>query len=148
MIIEYLGGLSEIQKEICELSLPWISDNILGKRLSKNIQLDLCGENIKPLHGLCDVVEHKSNPRWFEIVMNDELKNHEFLLCLCHEMVHVKQFARNELSFRKNSWYWKGEKWESKIQPWEIEAEEKEKSLYGNMILALPELQNHIYSFK
>lgn len=49
-------------------------------------------------------------------------------LILCHEMVHLSQYMRGDLTFdiKKNSFTWKGNKYDSSIpykeRPWEKEA--------------------------
>jgi hypothetical protein len=87
------------------------------------------------------------NPREFTIEVDSALKMRTMLQTICHEMVHVKQYARNELDLgmdfelAKDGWgleakkysIWKGEKvgnldyWD---QPWEIEAHGRECGLF------------------
>lgn len=65
-------------------------------------------------------------PRDFEIEVNENLSEDDALLAICHEMVHVKQFARSELYYAGGDRIrWHGE-WVDDIpyekRGWEIEA--------------------------
>jgi hypothetical protein len=87
------------------------------------------------------------NPREFRIEVDSALKMRALLQTICHEMVHVKQYARNELDLgmdfdlaedgcglvAKKYSIWHGERvgnldyWD---QPWEIEARGRECGLF------------------
>ena len=71
--------------------------------------------------------------REFAIEIEKELGLREFVTALCHEMIHVKQGVRGELTEGfYGQQYWKGknhtgtEYWS---QPWEKEAYRKERKL-------------------
>ena len=70
--------------------------------------------------------------REFEIEIEKELGLREFITALCHEMVHVKQGVRGELTEATGQQYWKGKnhtETEYWSQPWEKEAYRKERKL-------------------
>ena len=82
-------------------------------------------------------------PREFELEIDSNLTAENFISCVCHEMVHVKQHARKELKddgkfFKK----WKGEEIlgiystteEYMNLPWEKEAYELQEILTNEFI--------------
>ena len=89
--------------------------------------------------GYCCPEEFFIRPKVFEIELKKTYIN-RMLLTLAHEMVHLKQFATNELRAK----YIKGEcitKWQGKVcdidnyedQPWEKEAYFLEEVLFCNL---------------
>ena len=71
------------------------------------------------------LVEIQDNNREFIIELEKKLCLYDFVTSLIHEMIHVKQYVRNELKDEGLTVFWKGEDC-SKIayskQPWEVEA--------------------------
>lgn len=97
------------------------------------------------VQGECVSEEDKKDPRWFTISLRGKKTDDDIIKTLAHEMVHVKQYMRNELSkqFRLScgglgiGTKWQGEWWEPKSHedsyfdsPWEIEAYGREVGLY------------------
>ena len=77
----------------------------------------------------------QENNRDFEIEIEKKLSFDEMVKTLCHEMVHVKQYARNEMTdnafkgvYRWRDRYIKENTSYSKL-PWEREAYRKQKTL-------------------
>ena len=69
------------------------------------------------------------NNRTFEIEVDKKLNINELVTTICHEMVHVKQYARNEMTdecVQNGNATWKGRKVNPKTVyyklPWEKEA--------------------------
>jgi len=79
--------------------------------------------------------ERLDRPREFEIEVHSKMKLRKVLETICHEMVHVKQYARGELyqGVRVNKYRWQG-KWVGNMdywdEPWEIEAHGREAGLF------------------
>lgn len=76
------------------------------------------------------------SPYSYVITLDADLDEVTQLQTLAHEMVHVKQFHRGELSERGPVFKWKGsvvdpKKVEYDDFPWEIEAEEMQQTLYS-----------------
>ena len=77
----------------------------------------------------------QDNNRTFEIEVQKGLTFDEIVKTVCHEMVHVKQYARNEMTDS----FWKGKmRWRNRFikkntsyskLPWEREAYRKQKTL-------------------
>ena len=84
--------------------------------------------------------------REFQIVMDNTVNPHTWIRTLMHELVHVKQYAKNEMAYyeRNHSLV----KWrQSKINvdnenywdlPWEIEAHGREEGLTQQFMVAFP----------
>ena len=78
----------------------------------------------------------QDNNRSFEIEIQKGLSFDEIVKTLCHEMVHVKQYARNEMtdSYLKRQMRWRNRFIKKNTSysklPWEREAYYWEKRLY------------------
>ena len=73
-------------------------------------------------------------PHSFEILLDSSLSRKDCLTTLAHELVHVKQFSRNELKFGHSIDTWCGKKYYHgaayESLPWEKEATKLETVLY------------------
>lgn len=68
----------------------------------------------------------------YDIVIDADLPTLELIKTVCHEMVHVKQGAKNELVESYGNKYqrtWKGIEYENEL-PWELEAYKLEDELF------------------
>ena len=82
--------------------------------------------------------------------LDSKLSMENLVQVIAHEMVHVKQFVRGQISFKGRSMYWLGNKViRSKINyydhPWEIDAWSKEKVLSAKIYKILAKLQDKHY---
>ena len=91
--------------------------------------------------GSCLMLENNRN---FEIEIETKLSFDEMVKTICHEMVHVKQYARNEMTdnafngaYRWRDRYIKKDTSYSKL-PWEREAYRKQKTLAKSYYNATP----------
>ena len=91
--------------------------------------------------GACIAIDRQSNPRFFEIEMENRLDNKEqYLTTLFHELTHMEQRLRGTHQMQYctrtcrtvNKWHGDVVSPETKYmdEPWEIEAYEREKLLY------------------
>jgi hypothetical protein len=76
-----------------------VIDFCVAKLLPKMTKLDIA---VMLSTDMNDILEDgfclaKTN-RQFEIDINGKLKGDDFITAICHEMVHVKQFAKGELA--------------------------------------------------
>ena len=136
MIIEVQGGskkrkeLAASLAEFCARKfMPRMSDSIYLKiDIIRNL-LDKEG-----VHGDCEWMDTDYRPKEFTIRLNSGDPDQEFFETLAHEMVHLKQFAKDELKYKcdnttrynktvypENISYWD--------MPWEIEAHGRERGL-------------------
>lgn len=111
---------------------------LLGKRLSNNIKVIVQNQKLKKLEwGYCGPTDyHNSRHREFEILLNNSAGKRIQIITLLHEMIHLKQYARDELKcFDSLNFRWLGRKVEIlpeeyETLPWEIEAHMSENILY------------------
>ena len=115
----------------------------------RNLSIDLEIETNLDAEGECVDEQGTRNPRWFTIRLKRQ-KIDGMIKTLAHEMVHVKQHAKNELQRGiviptrgglKISSKWQGEIWKPKRHednyfdsPWEIEAYGREVGLHHKWI--------------
>ena len=91
-------------------------------------------------HGLCELEDkieaHGKKYWWASIQLANTHNFHNIVQTFCHEMVHVKQFLRKELS--ANGMKWKGQPFSMNAnpfdEPFEIEAYTLEKVLYKKCV--------------
>tara|TARA_B100000927_G_scaffold288345_1_gene282794 strand:- start:649 stop:1110 length:462 start_codon:yes stop_codon:yes gene_type:complete len=71
----------------------------------------------------------------FQIAIDKKQKLYDLILTVCHEMVHVKQYARKELKedYPRTLWFNK-EYTDGRCYPWELEAWKMQKILAHNYI--------------
>lgn len=88
------------------------------------------------VEGFCTWIDSNYRPREFEIYLNANLTYNQFLTCLAHELVHVKQFAKGELmDYVSGDVKWHGKRMEEHSDqyhdfPWEIEARAFERVMF------------------
>lgn len=131
--IEVNGG-NKFQREICEKVIHHMISELLPRFRTLDITVEL--QNIKSeAIGFC--MMHDKNQ--FEIELDKKLSIKELVTALCHEMVHVKQFARKEMvnGMLNGVAKWKSKKisldtnyWDL---PWEKEAYRMEKKLANSV---------------
>lgn len=121
----------------------WCNIKLLGSRLSKNVNvvIKIVDKSIYTKHGLYGLTDVDSDDDWarprnFTITITNKFKLLRSLIIVAHEMVHVKQHARQELSYcgKTGSAKWYGKKVSTDMLdywdlPWEIEAHGREKGL-------------------
>ena len=123
--VEVIGGTAR-QKEYVESMVHYCIKMLMPRMKTLDITVKLCSP--KGAMGYC-LAEDK---RTFEIEVEVTLRLRRLLETLAHEMVHVKQYARNELHVEytncwKNEFYTKTDYWDC---PWEIEAHGRELGLF------------------
>ena len=117
------------QKIVNHLIRPGIAKNL-------NITVRIKDNNLDGCMGWCQPLDNHL-PRRFEIVLSSRLNKRTLMQTLAHELVHVKQFAQDELKFLVNSveprQRWHNERFDENTtywnQPWEKEARKMERPL-------------------
>lgn len=153
MQIDITGTTSKKLKAQLTEAAEFFAAQLLKPRTTQNITLDI--EIVKESDnlGACVDEDGTKNPRWFTISLAKESLG-EMIKTLGHEMVHVKQHAKNELRSAliiptarggkrprggeiKLVNIWKGEVWKPKGKqdgyfdsPWEMEAYATEVGLF------------------
>jgi hypothetical protein len=139
------------EKKLLEEAARFFAAQLMDPRMVRNITLDIEVYNNLEVEGECVDEDGTRNPRWFTIgLKNQDIK--EMIKVLGHEMVHVKQHAKNELQTGhavaargglKIYSKWMGQIWKPKGKehdyfdsPWEIEAYGREVGLYHKWVAA------------
>ena len=134
------------EKALLIEAAEFFAHQLMDPRMVRNITLDIEVRKNLDVHGECVDEDGVRNPRWFTIGLKLQDID-EMIKTLGHEMVHVKQHAKNELQtgvavatrggFKILS-KWQGEIWKPKGKedayfdcPWEIEAYGREVGLFA-----------------
>jgi hypothetical protein len=138
----YITGKAEnISNTEIRKAIFFYLKKLLGNSSAKKITLDIIIDkdllktyemyaNISPL-------EADPRPKHYEMEIDAKLSKKQFLISLAHEMIHLKQFAKNQMRDleSKKMTRWHGEYYvEDNIdywrRPWEVEAHKGERVLY------------------
>lgn len=146
----FITGMNRKARLMIAEATHFFAEQLLGKRLAKHIVLEIELVNKLDVVGECINEDDHKNPRYFTINLKRQKDIEEMIKTLAHEMVHVKQYARNELGkdliASKNGTFklstrWKGEPWSPGRNedayydsPWEIEAYGREVGLYAKYV--------------
>lgn len=129
-----------------EEAARFFASQLLHTRTINKIELDIEIENKLDVEGECISEDDHKNPRYFTIRLRKQPLN-EMIRTLAHEMVHVKQYAKNELGKElamarggkglRIVTRWQGEYWTPGTKedeywdaPWEIAAYGMEVGLH------------------
>ena len=143
-VIGMVGKRAEKAKLI--KAAEFFAAKLMDPRMVRNLVIDLEIRNNLDVMGECVDEEGIRNPRFFTIALKRQ-EIDEMIKTLAHEMVHVKQHAKNELQSGimvaargglKMHSKWKGEIWKPGRRqdayydsPWEIEAYGMEVGLFA-----------------
>jgi hypothetical protein len=143
MELNITGPVTEKQQRMIARAVDFFMDKLVTKRLKNKLYIDL--EVVKNLSATQGVMgdatweDENVRPKDFTVRVDWRGKNffEDTLVTLAHELVHVKQFARGEmtdlLSAKKVKWNGKRydrddvDYWDL---PWEIEAHGRERGLF------------------
>ena len=143
MIIS-IDGTGPRNADKLEEAARFFAAQLMHARTVQKLEIDLEVVRSLDVTGECISEDEHKNPRYFTIRLKQQ-PIEEMIRTLGHEMVHVKQYAKNELSkqFRvarggiRIGSKWHGEFWDPKSKedgywdaPWEIEAYGREVGLY------------------
>jgi len=140
MNVSVTGLRSKKQQKIFTKAAEFYASLLLNKRTAATVFLEINFKRVLDdcADGYCHFLSKATGFREFEIDIVKGLPLDETLITLAHEMVHLKQFATNELSGNQtpaNITRWQGRSVnENKVDywdlPWEIEAHGRERGLY------------------
>jgi hypothetical protein len=127
-IVEVVGG-NKGRREIAEKVVCWYINNYLNRFRTLDIKVALTNCFKNGAYGWC----MSNTRREFELEIDKSLNLYDFISTICHEMVHVKQYARGEMVPLPGG----KTRWKKKVfgdiayddSPWEKEAFRLEKSL-------------------
>ena len=127
MLIHVTGSTKD-KRALAQKTVAW-SIKKLGLNRMSSLNIDVILRKMKKdEYGYCNIIE--SN-RSFIIDVNKNVSLKDFVSTIIHEMVHVKQFARNEMSAYGMRWKTKTVSENTKYidLPWEKEAYKLEAKL-------------------
>ena len=145
--INTVGVVGKAKLKEIETAIRFFADQLMDPRIVKNLKIDVEIMSKLNAQGECVNEDGFRNPRWFTINLK-KLDIDSMIRTLGHEMVHVKQYAKNELmtDMRINvskgksilsATRWNGKVWSPKRKedeyfdsPWEIEAYGREIGLF------------------
>ncbi len=115
----------------------WMCSLLLSTKMTKNIIIKINLKKQNGLKGSTEPLDCLIKPREFEVCIDPSMSRDNILCTLAHELVHVKQFAKNELgaAVQGSRQKWNGDYIDyDKLNywdlPWEIEAYGREYGLY------------------
>lgn len=134
MKLSIRGKNDKMTKKEIRYMLNFFANILLGKRLSKNIFIQVDYTSLGPaLWGLSSPIDDERYSRDFSILIDPKLSKVKQIATLAHEMVHIMQFARGQFKLLHGDDYrWMGKKVTIKSykhMPWEIEAKRSERYL-------------------
>lgn len=134
MLIDVKGGTKK-QKRLAHKTLMISCYSLLSNKIFYDIEcmIHIC----KPegLYGSCTWEDRNIRPREFTIEIHKEMDDTDFITTICHEAVHLKQYARGELrelykGGHRLMWYDQDcTNLPYNTLPWELEASALENSL-------------------
>lgn len=126
----------KVPKVLVENAIKFYASKLLSEKLSSNITVFLRYKHFTRKYknhlGFCEA-QLGYSPRVFYITMCAPLTRNTFLEVLGHEMIHLKQFATNELRFYDGKMCAIArfqKKIYSKEEPWEKEPERRAPVLF------------------
>jgi len=120
MIIHVTGSTKD-KRALAEKTVAW-SIKKLGLSRMSSLSIDVVLRKMKENeYGYCNIVDNNRN---FVIDVNKNVTIKDLVSTIIHEMVHVKQFARNEMNGHNMQWKSKiiSEDTDYMDLPWEKEA--------------------------
>lgn len=120
MIIHVTGSTKD-KRALAEKTVAW-SIKKLGLSRMSSLSIDVVLRKMKKHeYGYCNIVDSNRN---FVIDVNKNVTIKDLVSTIIHEMVHVKQFARNEMNGHNMQWKSKiiSEDTDYMDLPWEKEA--------------------------
>jgi len=136
--IVVLGGTSKLRKSVLKAAVWMIYDQV-GDRVAPNIELEITlvdglVQN-EAVYGDCFAADcmRSIRPRYFEIRIDDMLELPTLLETLAHEVVHLRQYAKDQLyEYRNGDSRYAGKRYPKDCEdvPWEEEASALEQHIY------------------
>lgn len=88
----WVNGSNYYKRKLTERIVDFCIKKLVPRMKTLDIYIDL-DNNMDNADGYC----YSVNPREFVLSIDNRLKGDDFITAVCHEMVHVKQYAKGEL---------------------------------------------------
>lgn len=145
MIVRFMGyQISNRQKKTIERATALALEFLVSERLASTLDIqyhivkDLASE--EGVYGDCFCEDYERSPKYFDVRLSwtKAADIHIVVSTICHEMIHVAQYAQRRLRYLTRSNVVAFEKKHFDIKeveyyelPWEKEAYEKEDEVYA-----------------
>ena len=96
----YVKGGTKTQKKYARSIIDFCANKLMSKRLANSLIIKLHFTPLYEKHkqmGNCIWEDDSYRPKEFLLEIDADLKLRRVLQSVCHEMVHVKQFAKGEM---------------------------------------------------
>ena len=143
MALVSVSGGKKHQRNLAQDVAYWAIYELMHGNMGNNIEVDIELTDLYKREGLvgsCCWGEDNLMPRDFEIEVDKDLNDDELIKTVCHEIVHVKQYAKGELRERyvpKHDTFWKQRRannYKYDNMPWELEAWRLQEVLYRKYV--------------
>lgn len=123
-------------KQLCEDVCNWFIENHMPRH---HLYIDVVHRGLKRENalGFCDYTGDSYRPREFLIEIQSHLERTQYIMTLLHELVHVHQWVTGSLKSKRGKMYYgktNVEDLDYEDQPHEIEAKQKEVTLYWKYV--------------
>lgn len=136
MLLE-IKGFNRKQKKIVAEAVLYFVDRLIHPRTRNILEITIIRKKIWA-DGFCQYEDSNIHPRSFILEISNELDGEELIKTIAHELVHVKQYVKNELRERYKPYH--HHMWHKELiivnddncydVPWEVEARELEEELF------------------
>ena len=136
----YIRGGSKTQKKYAKSIIDFCANKLMSKRLANSLIIKLHFTPLYEKHkqmGNCIWEDDSYRPKEFFLEIDPGARLRRVLESICHEMVHVKQFAKGEMRDLAGAdrVSFLGQKYDLSAdeyfeRPWEIEAHGRELGLF------------------
>jgi hypothetical protein len=135
------SGVCHERKAIIKDCAQFYLRTLLPKKRKVNIKIDVVN-NLESNEGVFGECYDNTQDEYYKYVirLDDSESIETILVTLAHEFIHLKQYDRKELRFyskKDDCARWKGQLYKNydyDTAPWEVEASEKELTLYNDFI--------------
>ena len=126
-----VSGGTKRKRALVESVAEFMVQQLLPRHRTLDIEIIL--SNLMKESGVCGFCNAYTD-REFMIELDKTLDHYDLIETICHEMIHLKQYARKELTkynFKEQTVLWKNNSYSIEAEeynnsPWEIEAYEYE----------------------
>ena len=138
----HVKGSNKAVRKLVEMATWFYIEKLVGKRLMRSLEIDIKLDRTlaknHDMEGSCIFETNDIRPREFTIEIDSTMNIRNILITLAHEIVHLKQWAKDEMYEYVNSpkmVRFKGEKMHTDDMdywdyPWEIEAYGRQLGLF------------------
>lgn len=127
LVLQVKGGSKAKRKKVTDAA--YYAYLQLLPRRRKPVWVEINIDRIdKEFEGLC----YENTEDEYVIEISNKIKSEDLITAIFHEMIHMKQGIKRELTEKQGKQYWKGEDHsdtEYYDQPWEIEAYQLQEKL-------------------